>query len=260
MKSLWCMLLSIGLVLVGLTTYAVEEEDILLYYSFDKFTGKNKVADDSGNGHDGELVGKGESTDGQFKKAIRLNGGIVQVSPARDVISSVGKTGQITMEVWFFLNQHSAYDGIISLEAVDGGGCCEFRTMVDPNFNPFWDAGHHADKKLADFKFELKTWYHYVLVADGKDGKIYVDGKFIGSQPENFKLPVFKETLVYIGAGENPNVHKVEDAVIDEVVIYNKALDEKEIQASMELSVSGVLAVEPTGKLAVKWGKLKSDR
>ena len=233
----------------------------LISVSNDKFTGKGKVNDDSGHGHHAELVGKGESfNDGPFKKAIRLNGGIVQMSPARDVISSVSKTGQITMEAWFFLNQHSSYDGIISLEAVDGGGCCEFRTMVDPNFNPFWDAGHHADKKLANFKFELKKWYHYVLVADGKDGKIYVDGKFIGAQPENFKLPTFKQTLVYIGAGENPNVHRVEDAIIDEVVVYNKALDEKEINASMKLSVPGVLAVESTGKLAVTWGDIKSNR
>ena len=261
MKSLLCLLLSIGLVLVGLATYAVEEDNVILYYSFDKFTGKGKVNDDSGRGHHAELVGKGESfKDGPFKKAIRLNGGIVQMSPARDVISSVGKTGQITMEAWFFLNQHSSYDGIISLEAVDGGGCCEFRTMVDPNFNPFWDAGHHADKKLTHFKFELKKWYHYVLVADGKDGKIYVDGEFIGAQPENFKLPTFKQTLVYIGAGENPNVHRVEDAIIDEVVVYNKALTEEEVKASMKLGLPGVLAVEPTGKLAVMWGDLKSTR
>ena len=175
-----------------------------------------------------------------------------------DFIVPIGENGEITMEAWFYLNQHAAYDGIISIEAA-AGGCCEFRTMVNPGFNPFWDAGHHADKSLGNYKFELKEWYHYVMVADGKDGKIYVNGKFIGAQPENFKWPKFKEAAIYIGAGENPNLHKVEDAIIDEVVIYPKALTEEEIRESMELSIPVVLDVESRDKLAVTWGELKTD-
>ena len=202
-------------------------------------------------------LGKGSLVDGAFKKAIRLNGGIVQMA-ANDFIVPVGQVGEITMEAWFYLNEHAAYDGIISIEAA-AAGCCEYRTMVNPTFNPFWDAGHHADKSLGNFKFELDEWYHYVMVADGKDGKIYINGEFIGAQPENFDLPEHKEAAIYIGAGENPNVHRVEDAIIDEVVIYAKALTEEEIQASMEMSVPGVLAVEARGKLTTTWGELKTD-
>ena len=56
-----------NIILLGLTaicvfavslSYAFEEEDILVYYSFDKLSGKT-VKDDSGNGNDAELVGKG---------------------------------------------------------------------------------------------------------------------------------------------------------------------------------------------------------
>ncbi len=256
MKRLLFTLFSISLVFVGLTAYPYEKEDILLYYSFDRLDG-GKVKDQSGNGHDAELIGKGDLVDGKFNKAIRLNGGIVQMNK-RNVIESVGDTGELTMEQWIFLNEHNGYDGIVSIEAPEGD-CCEFRTMVNPEFNPFWDAGHHVDKKLVDFKFDLKKWYHYVLVADGKVGKVYINGKAIGEQPENFKLPKFKEVTIYIGAGENPNVHKVEDAIIDEVALYNKALSEKEINESMNKGIPGVLAVEPQGKLAVTWGKIKSN-
>lgn len=254
-----------NLILLGLTaicmltvslSYAFEEEDILVYYSFDKLSGKT-VKDDSGNGNDAELVGKGSLVDGAFKKAIHLNGGVVQMAQ-NDFIVPIGEKGEITMEAWFYLNQHASYDGIISIEAA-AGGCCEFRTMVNPGFNPFWDAGHHADKSLANYQFELKEWYHYVMVADGKDGKIYVNGKFIGAQPENFKWPKFKEAAIYIGAGENPGLHKVEDAIIDEVVIYSAALTEEEIKASMELSIPVVLDVEARDKLAVTWAELKAD-
>ncbi len=254
-----------NLILLGLTVVCVfavslsdafEEEDILVYYSFDKLNG-DKVPDDSGNGNDAVLAGKGSLVDGAFNKAIQLNGGVV-VMEQNDFIVPIGEKTEITMEAWFYLNQHASYDGIISIEAA-AGGCCEFRTMVNPGFNPFWDAGHHADKSLANYQFELKEWYHYVLVADGKDGKIYVNGEFIGEQPENFEWPKFKEAAIYIGAGENPTLHKVEDAIIDEVVIYAAALTEEEIKASMELSVPVVLAVEAHDKLAVTWGELKAS-
>ena len=254
-KNLFLLGLTVICVFAVSLSHAIEEEDILVYYSFDKLNG-NKVIDDSGNGNDAELNGKGALKKGAFKNGIHLNGGVVQMAQ-NDFIVPIGEKTEITMEAWFFLNQHAAYDGIISIEAA-AGGCCEFRTMVNPGFNPFWDAGHHADKSLGNFKFELKEWYHYVMVADGKDGKIYVNGEFIGSQPENFKWPKFKEAAIYIGAGENPTLHKVEDAIIDEVVIYAKALTEEEIKESMELSVPVVLAVEARDKLAVTWGELKT--
>ncbi|MCG9126805.1 LamG domain-containing protein [Candidatus Poribacteria bacterium] len=252
------LLFSIPLMLVFMVSHgnAIEEGDIVVYYSFDKLDGK-KFKDNSGNGNDAELSGDGKLVDGQFGKAINLTGGIVQMVPANDFIVPIGENGQITMEAWFYLNEHAAYDGIISIEA-EAGGCCEFRTMVNPEFNPFWDAAHHVDKKLVGFQFELKEWYHYVLVADGKDGKIYVNGEFIGSQDENFEFPKFKKAVIYIGAGESPAHHKVEDAIIDEVVIYSKALTEEEVKSSMELSIPGVLSVEANDKLAVTWGQMKS--
>lgn len=236
---------------------AIEEDDILVYYSFDKLSG-NKVTDDSGNGNNAELVGKGSLVKGAFNKAIHLSGGGIVQMEKNDFIVPIGEIGEITMEAWFFLNKHVEYDGIISIEAA-AAGCCEFRTMVNPGFNPFWDAGHHADKSLGNYQFELKEWYHYVMVANGKDGKIYVNGEFIGAQPENFRWPKFKEAAIYIGAGENPTLHKVEDAIIDEVVIYAKALTEQEVNESMEKSVPVVLDVEASGKLAVTWGELKTD-
>lgn len=256
LRKISILTLTILIVFAVNLIHAYEEEDIVVYYSFDKLDGKT-FKDGSGNGYDAELVGNGKLVDGEFNKAIQLTGGIVQHSPASDFIVPIAESGQITMEAWFYLNEHSAYDGIISIETVDGG-CCEFRTMVNPEFNPFWDAAHHADKKLTDFTFKLKEWYHYVLVADGVDGKIYVNGEFIGKQDENFKFPAFKMASIFIGAGENPGVHKVEDAIIDEVVIYSKALTQEEVKASMDLGVEGVLAVEAKNKLAVSWGQLKS--
>lgn len=255
MKRLLCVLFSVILMCAGLTAQAYKKDDILVYFPFDELKGKT-LEDKSGHGFDAELVGKGGIVNGKFGKALQLTGGIAQVVN-KNVIESVGDTGQITIEHWIFLNQHAGWDGIVSIEAPEGD-CCEFRTMVDPEFNPFWNMGHHDDKDLPNFVFKLKQWYHYVLTGDGKGGKVYVDGKLIGAQPENFKLPKFKTVTIYIGAGENPGVHNVEDGIIDEVVIYNIALSEKEINENMNKGIPGVLAVEPQDKLAVTWGRMKS--
>ena len=94
-----------NLFLLGLTAICVfavslsdafEEEDILVYYSFDKLSGA-KVSDDSGNGNDAELVGKGSLVDGAFNKAIHLNGGVV-VMEQNDFIVPIGEKTEITPE------------------------------------------------------------------------------------------------------------------------------------------------------------------
>jgi len=154
----------------------------------------------------------------------------------------------------FCPNFSTDYDGLISIEA-PVGDCCEYRLMVNPSFNPFWDAGHHADKSLGNFKFELKKWYHYALTANGKSGKIYVDGKFIGEQVENFKLPDFKDVTVYLGTGESPGVHPVEDAIFDDVMIWDIALTENDLK---QIMLGDILAVHPQSKLAVTWARIKT--
>lgn len=248
--------LTVMLVFAVSFTHAVEKDDILVYYSFDKIDGET-FKDDSGNGNDAKLVRNGKLVEGQFGKAIHLNGGVVVLSPANDFVVPIGENGEVTLEAWLYINNSSSHSGVISIETIDGG-CCVFRLMLDGNNHPFWDAGQHQDKSLPNFTFKLKQWYHYVLVANGKDGKIYIDGEFIGSRDENIVFPKWKQAEIFVGAGEGPNTHPIEDAIIDEVVIYSKALSEEEVKASMELGVAGVLAVEAKDKLAVTWGQLKS--
>lgn len=169
LRNIFLLGLSAMIIFAVSFTDAVEQDDILVYYSFDKLNGET-FKDDSGNGNDAKLTGNGKLVDGQFGKAIHLNGGVVQLSPANDFVVPIGENGEVTMEAWFFMNNSSGHSGIISIETIDAG-CCVFRLMVSPNFNPFWDAGHHKDKSIGNFTFKLNKWYHYVLVADGKEGE-----------------------------------------------------------------------------------------
>ena len=48
--------------------------------------------------------------------------------------------------------------------------------------------------------------------------------------------------------------------LIDEVRVWNRALDEKEVLEQMEMGYFEIFAVDPKQKLATTWGNLKAPQ
>lgn len=231
------------------------KEDLLLYLPFDEGSGE-KVGDMSGRGFEGEAVDT-KWVKGKFGTALEFNGTTSHVKVPGGVIKELAKN-EITMMAWFKLTGHAGYDGIVSMTGVlapIGGQCCQYRIMVNPNMNPFFDVGEHRDHLIPNFRFETDRWYHYAMTYDGNVAKIFVDGKVVGEVQKSVKLPSF-DTPVLVGTGEAPGVHPTE-GIIDEVWIFNRALSEDEIRYIMN---KGPLAlpVELRSKLAVTWGRMKT--
>ncbi len=274
MKRLFGTLLSAGLVLIGLSAYSIDQNNILVHWSFDELDG-DIFKDESGNGHDGRLDGDGELVDGRINKAVHLTGGYVTLaSGIGDVVESVGDTGEITMEASIFLSAHDAWDGVISIGEGDENGPLEgnraiiFRMMVSPDLDPYWNIGFRADHRFQEFVFELDTWYHYVITGDSVTSKVYIDGELIVDDPhvnhavpEDFSFAKYTDVFMFVGAGEASHVWRFEDAIVDEVAVYNKVLTEGEINDLMVKGLRGALtAVDPQDKLASRWGEIKMQR
>ena len=228
-------------------------ERLLLLWNCDEGKG-NILRDASGNSWDAMIkAGRSKWAAGM----ARSNGIYLQLAYAQvdgNIIETIGDTGEITMMSWFKMGgQHTGYDSLITIKPPEGE-CCPYRLMVNPNRNPFWNAGHRVDKSLPSFIFELERWYHYALTADGRTSKIYVDGDFRVEQAENIKLPKLKEVVVYLGTGEEPGTHSMEDATFDEVMIWDKALGRGEIK---EVYGGLTKSVSPKGKLPTTWGSIK---
>ena len=243
----------IVMVFLASTSLALDPSRLLVYWACDDGSG-DMLTDGSGNGWDAAIQeGTHEWVNGKYGGDIRLQKsyGVVE----GDVISSTGQTGEITIACWVNLAVHTTYNGLVSIANPACDASCCYRIMANPNKNPFWNAGHHADKSLADFTFSLDTWHHYVLVADGVTDKIYVDGTLIGEVEENFPLPEFLEVSVYLGTGESPSAWLVEDCAFDDVMIWDKALTEDEVNTIMS---GGLTAVAPGGKLESTWAAIKS--
>ena len=272
LKWLFGALFSAGLALAGLSAHSIDENNILVHWSFDELD-KEMFKDESGNGYDAELVAPGELVEGKFNQAVHLPGGFVKLLGS-DVIESVGDTGEITMEAWVFFNElpPAQWDGVIS------DSTAQFRIMVQaPDHNPYWNIGNRADKSDKSFKFKKNRWYHYIALGDTKNSKVYIDGELVAeaAQPANldknlpkppdinkpFQMPKLKQVAIFVGAGEAEHVWRIDDAIIDEVAIYNKVLTEAEINDLTERGLGEVLrAVNPQGKLATRWGEIKMQR
>lgn len=104
---------------------------------------------------------------------------------------------------------------------------------------------------------DLSVWYHVVGTYDGKEMKIYVDGKLENSTDAQSGDINYPDRIFFtIGAYKDDNEDFSHKGIIDEVRIYDRALSEKEIENN--LKAEG-LAVESIGKLSITWGHIKND-
>lgn len=101
-----------------------------------------------------------------------------------------------------------------------------------------------------------KEWVHLVGVWDGAQLHVYVNGKLQNS--EDAKGPPWASPEeVYIGADPGCGMRCQWEGIIDEVVIFNVALSDEEVQKLGD-GIEGALDVDAAGKMATTWGKLKS--
>jgi hypothetical protein len=99
-------------------------------------------------------------------------------------------------------------------------------------------------------------WYHVAGTFDHKTGilKIYVNGKQDGER--NIKADKIGTNDQPLAIGGNPgNNSRWFNGVIDEVVIYNRALTEAEIERDMMFSVKADVELED--KATATWGSIK---
>ena len=95
-------------------------------------------------------------------------------------------------------------------------------------------------------------WHHLVGIVDGKMKFLYLDGNL--AKEEGFDGPMQ-------AGGTEHEIGNATDGgfvgIIDEVVIYNKALSANEVK---QLFAAEGLPVQLQGKLAARWGDIKKVR
>jgi len=232
--------------------------------------GKGTVAKDSSESkNDGTLKGAVKWVKGKFGSGLEFAG------KATDYVEipnseSLGMTEQMTVVLWFktekAMKEASKW---ADRQVVIGKHYKEYEIGLYPlgsihtytfrDLDPGYDEGIYASMKgKVDDDWKLGTWYHLAWTLNGKKEVAYVNGIKIGE---------FNKSQANTKAGKNPLEigRRIGGGLpftgtIDEVAVFNVALNAGFIKRIVEEGLAVTTAVEPTGKLSTTWSTLKSQR
>lgn len=220
-------------------------EGLVAYWDFDE-GGGDMARDLTGNGHDGVLVGKADWAQGRFNGALEFDEPLEYVAvpdhPELDLSDAVTYMAHFKpMDSLASRRLMVKNDSIFVI--FDFGNVNSIDFLVKPT-NTF------AESATTDWTID--NWYHFAGTFDGSHLRIYVDGKLDGEKPNGEPIMTSDKEL-WIGADDFGRPSDSFPGAIDDVRIYNRALNEREIQDAM----SGPLSVDPRRKSAVVWATLK---
>jgi hypothetical protein len=201
-----------------------------------------EVKDDSGQGNNGTAAGQGATTTngGKFGRAGSFGGmGWVEIpnSPSFNVTSG------LSYAAWIFPTELSGSPGVIAKR--NGYNVnVSFTLYLDPGDVPAgfkaWADIQWANTSLLASRAHSQTvlttnnWYHLAVVYDGTladsgaRAQIYVNGHL---EAEFAADPTIGLSTSKVYIGNLPNGGQVFTGLIDEVAVWNRALDKSDVLA-----------------------------
>ena len=246
------------LCLCVVSSWSLEEDDeaIVGVWLFE-----GDVKDASGNGNDGKIVGNFKFENGKFGKAIVAGGGgSIDVQDSKS-LQSVSE--ELTVAAWFRVDADSdtgvRKNGAYLLEDQSGG-----EPIPDGFSFRVWTANGITPRFYGKTELEQGKWHHVAGTYDGLNVEMYVDG-----EPESKKGALDSAKADWkpewggkVAAGQVLQLKFGPESFtggIDEIVILSRALEADEIQQLLN-GWEDAFAVEPEGKLATTWGRVKAAR
>lgn len=259
-RGVWLVFAIIGLfAILQLSSYAeFGYDNIRGMWLFDE--GSGEVATDSSKSENDGTIHGAQWVDGKFGKALQFDGAgnWVEVPHSDAVGFEAGSSFSLTVY----------YKGT-SVGGSLAGKNYEDKSQALPWYM-FWNGG--GDKKITFFlrnsagtsyrpqsttDIADDTWHFIAGVANADTGKasLWVDGK----------MEAELDYATDSGYGNSEGVFHIgrhfdryTTGIIDEVVLYDVALNESDLQSIMTDGLATITPVEATGKLATSWGSLKS--
>jgi hypothetical protein len=260
-KKLTNFLLLAVLVTVFVCANATGAEVILdglvAYWPLDRGTIDDDLVLDVAGENDGIMNGDLGITGGQVGEALEFDGESYVDIPGTESLDFSGKD-EMTVMAWVSVGTDDPVIGVVA-------GCCgtivaqrdvngwalrydgrnagqEMEFICNPNWTG--DTGFGAQL------FNIGEWHHLTAIVAETELQLYLDGALLNTIP--FSGPISTQgTETEIGWANDGGFI----GLIDEVLIYNRALSEEEVQQSYE--AEGLAVVDSNNKLATCWGKIK---
>jgi len=247
--------LFLSVVLMSLMVcFGYADESMVLYLPFDE--GQGNVAEDLSNyGNDAEIsLDNVEWVEGKYGNAVEISGENAEslVIPNSD---SLMIEGEITLMAW--INNYEKESGYQWFDK----NCHNGQSQNSYGMG-VWGTNIYLMLGSGDARTDFQAnpipvageWEHVVGTYDGDTMKIYVNGAMIGEEAKGIALQATNDAEVRIGCAKD-RANYTFGGAIDDVVIYNRALNEAEINEIMQNPL--ITAVSSKGKLATTWASIK---
>lgn len=238
---------------LGICFEGISDKDLVGYWPLDDGAGET-VEDVSGNGNNGKIEGKAKWVGGILGGALELR----TEDKAKVTIPNhptINPTKEITLCAW--IKPISIYDGDNwkKQNTVFGKSDAYYLTITDKKNLASYLFGTNPQEWLmgkTDLGQYIGDWVHVATTYDGSKHILYVNGNQDASVVKTGNITESNKDL-HLGWVD---YDRYIDGVIDEAMVWTRALSEKEIKDL----VTAVQAVSPKDKLAVSWGKIKERR
>ena len=258
MRSLVVGLFAASLMLAICSATEAADDSLVLFLPLDEGDGV-EVKDLSSYENHGtleETVG-GPAPDwveGNRGHALNFDGGIIFVPHD----ASLNLTGAHTISFWLKYNQEAGWSPIIAKRPVGFPDPDNYSTWVGKD--QIWDYRSDNGKVNAETPIELGEWVFLALTHDGQNTvTFYING--VEDAVEDAGAPGFEnEDPFVVGSGKGGD-GDFGKGILDDMVLFNRALESNEIQTLMNEGATAVAAgtaVESVGKLSTTWGYIKS--
>jgi len=247
-----------------LTQAADPVEDLEGYWAF--HNGRN-ANDLSGNGRNGVPEGDVQLIDDDGAPIPRTAEGCAEFGKKFANMIDCGPAPQIaeglTLMAWANPDQTEATQFIAGAPYDDGAGWdapwVAYQIGVRNGRMATWLNLAATDREYDSGAAFAEEWHHYAFVFHGDRANSYVDGFEVANMPDRFgEIKYDGDPHFVIGDRSLRAPGEPFGGLIDEVVLYSRALDEDEINDVMDRGIA--LAVRPQGKAATAWAYLKTVR
>ena len=272
--KLLIFILAISALAIGITISAFADinDGVIAAWTFDD----GKVTDAVGSAH-GELFKAAKiASKGKFGKALDVDGSKdtrADIEFNADLEKAI--EGAHTVSYWLYVRNGANHSGVWKGVKVGWGAHFTFRMVTTSSTGLTWGtcSGGTENWFATDGVIEQDKWFHLCQTADGEEAigyltpeggktEIPVSGQGnpkVAPEPYN----IFPERPLELGAGRqiggNQGNDTFLDGMIDDVIIWDRALSEDEVkELGSGTRPEKALAVKAEGKLATTWGKVKS--
>ena len=232
---------------------------LVSYWSFDSESITGKTVKDIFGANDGAIVGNPQIVAGKVGEGLEFDGSGDYVNYDVFDLSNQG-----TFEAYI---NPAAFGTILTILASgsETSNTCylHFRVFRSAKIEVTQCNDDQWDWLTGGTTLAENTWYHVAVVSDGTAYRIYVDGQeeamtltggvnsgdwFDDTDTDNITIGVFKRAAL----------DDFFNGIIDEVRVYNRALNANEVRHNM--NAEGLAITTSTPKLTLTWGEIKIAR